>query len=127
MPANGLPFEFSDGNGANTRIDYAFRDGDVVVRESIVLEGRVSIDDVQGMAESLKEGCKFLPRKLGVPDLVSKMPSSWIETADPYHEIERISFTAREEDDFAPSSEQFVAMAENYEFMASWSSEPLSV
>ena len=124
MPANSLPFEFNyEGKGENTRVDYAFKDGDHAVRESIVLEGRLSEAEVREISGNLLDGCSFLPRKLGLPDLLSKMPAIWVETDEPYHFIERISYTPRAESDFAPSAEQFAALAGNYDFAASWNPE----
>lgn len=121
MSSNELPFEYNaEGKGANTRIDYAFKDADYTVRESIVLEGRLTADDVAEISRSLKDGCFFIPRKLGLPDVLSRMPSTWEEEGEPFHFIERISYTPRPENEFAPSAEQFAALAENYDFAASW-------
>lgn len=124
MPANGLPFEFnSEGKGSNTRLDYAFKDGNYAVRESVVLEGRLSEEEIREISGNLLEGCRFLPGKLGIPDLLSKMPTTWEEKDESFHFIERVSFTPRPEDDFVPSAEQFLALAENYEFPLLWSTE----
>lgn len=125
MRSNDLPFEFnSTGAGANTRIDYALHDGGKQAKESIVLEGRVSEEDIKEIIEALDKGKYFLPNKVGIPDLLSRMPASWDEEdKDYFHSIERISFTNNPEDDYAVSAEQFVTMVVTSNIPTNWSSE----
>jgi len=124
MRSNDMPFEFnSTGAGANTRIDYALHDGAHHARESIVLEGRLSEEDITEIIESLDDGNLFLPNKVGIPDLLSRMPGSWVEgDKDYFHTIERISFTNNPEGGYV-TAEQFVTMAVTSNLPTSWSSE----
>jgi len=123
MPADKLPFEYSGGKGHNTRIDYAFRDGDIVVRDSIIIEGAITEDQASELAGYLLDGKYFKPEKLMLPDLLAKMPSDWEEKDECPHEIERIGLTTRNEADFAPSAEQLLLLAENAELPVSWNTE----
>lgn len=124
MRSNDKPFEFnSSGAGANTRIDYALYDGAHNAKESIVLEGRLSEEDINDIIESLEDGKLFLPNKVGIPDLLSRMPSDWEEEDRDYpHVIERISFTNNPEGDYV-TSEQFVTMIATSNLPTTWSSE----
>lgn len=124
MRSNDQPFEFnSTGTGSNTRIDYALYDGVHHARESIVLEGRLSEEDVKEIIETLDEGKLFLPNKVGIPDLLSRMPGSWVEDdKDYYHTIERVSFTNNAESEYV-TAEQFSTMAVTSNMPTSWSSE----
>ena len=125
MRSNDLPFEVnSTGAGANTRIDYALHDGGVHAKESIVLEGRLSEEDIKEIIEALESGKHFLPNKVGIPDLLSRMPASWNEESKDYlHTIERISFTNNQEDDYAVSADQFLTMVVTSNLPTTWSSE----
>lgn len=124
MRSNDQPFEFnSTGAGSNTRIDYALYDGAHHARESIVLEGRLSEEDIKEIIETLDEGNLFLPNKVGIPDLLSRMPGSWVEgDKDYYHTIERVSFTNNTESEYV-TAEQFATMAVTSNMPTSWSSE----
>lgn len=125
MSANGRSFEFVEtGNGANTRIDYAFRDGEIIVRESIILEGKVDQSEIDELAESLPEGKFFSPQTYGMPDLLAKMPAHWVEESKDYlHHIERISYSPNKADEYAVSMEQFVYIAASAEMPSTWNTE----
>lgn len=124
MPSTDMPFEFnSAGNGSNTRVEYALRDGATTVKESIVLEGKISVSEIDEIIESLKDGKQFLPRQVGLPDLLAEMPSSWVEEdKDYYHEILRVGYVNAEPDDYV-TADQFVTMVINADIPHEWNTE----
>lgn len=126
MSAKVSPFVVdTDGSGCNTKIDYFFASAGKKVKGSIVVEGKFTADDIASLRDNLEEGVMFDPQKLGLPDLFSKMPSSW-NGDEVLHSIERISIVNRDFDEDAPSAEQLVAMIDVPLNTTSWSTEPAS-
>lgn len=114
---SGLRFEFNrEGSGGNTRIDYKLSDhmAGQSVKASVVLEGRITEDDVRDLAEGLEYGRVFDPYRAGFPDLAEKMPSSWNDSGESFHAIERISFTSNPAPDYLPTTDQFLASIVEY-------------
>jgi hypothetical protein len=117
-PDNGsgpsvLRFKFdADGSGQNTRIDYKLTDNMAgqTVKGSVVLQGRISADDVLDMAAGLQQGRLFDPNEAGVPDLSEKMPTSWTDAGETFHSIERISYTSQPAPGYLPTAEQFAGV-----------------
>lgn len=122
MSVGKLPFEYTGGKGHNTRIDYLFRDGDITVKETVIIEGSMDAEQAQELSEALS-GKLFDPNKLGLPDLFSKMPVDWNEGYNTLHEIERIGLTDRESAEFSPTVDQILILAENADLPATWSTE----
>lgn len=125
MTANISPFVVDANGGANTKIDYHFASEGRKVKGSIVVEGKFSTEDIASLRDNLEDGVGFNPQKLGIPDLFSKMPSSW-DGDDVLHVIERITEVDRDFDEDAPSAEQIAAMIEVPAITTSWSTEGAS-
>ena len=100
----------------NLYIDYKLVDNMAghTVKSSVVLEGRITADDVQDLAESLEFGEILDPRKAGFPDLAEKMPSSWVENDGAVHVLTRISYTSNPAPDYLPTTDQFLASVVDY-------------
>lgn len=59
-----------DGNGANTAIEYAYRDAGNYKRfERVVLEGRISAEQIAAIRASLDDGMFFIPEQVGLTPL----------------------------------------------------------
>lgn len=112
-----LGFEFSrDGEGCNTRIDYKLVDhmAGHTVKSSVVLDGRITDDDVRDLADSLDPGGILDVSKAGIPDLAEKMPSSWIDSGRSVHVLTRVSYTSNPAPKYLPTADQFLAAHVSY-------------
>lgn len=112
-----MRFEFdAEGSGQNTRIEYKLVDhmAGHSAKASVVLEGRITRDDVLDLAENLDSGDIFNPYKAGFPDLSEKMPSSWKDSGGAVHVIQRISYTGNPAPDYLPTTDQFLASLIDY-------------
>lgn len=112
-----LRFEFNtETSGQNTRIDYKLVDhrAGLSAKASVVLEGRISADDVADLHEGLEGGRIFSTYKAGFPDLSEKMPASWNDSGEAVHVIERVAYTSHPAPDYLPSCDQFVASIVDY-------------
>ncbi|NTF18176.1 hypothetical protein G6L37_07135 [Agrobacterium rubi] len=116
---SGLSFEFNrDGSGNNTRFEYEIVDrmAGKTAKSSVVLEGRITLDDVQDLAENLECGCFLDVHKAGFPDLAEKMPSSWVDTGESMHILRRISFSSNPAPGYLPTTDQFLASVIDYQY-----------
>jgi hypothetical protein len=110
-------FEFhSECDGRNTRIDYKLVDHRAghSVKSSVVLEGRITRDDILDLAENLDFGDIIDPYRAGFPDLSERMPSSWKDSGGAVHVVQRISYTNNPAPDYLPSTDQFLAAVIDY-------------
>jgi hypothetical protein len=83
-----------NGEGQNTRIHYVMSSGGRKLKEAdIVIEGRISGEDIGTIREYLISNEGFQPDSVCVPDLVELMPLSWTPKGDERHDIVKISFT----------------------------------
>jgi hypothetical protein len=116
-----LRFEFNaEGSGQNTRIEYKLVDhmAGHSAKASVVLEGRITREDVLDLAENLEFGDIFNPYKAGFPDLSEKMPSSWKDSGGAVHVVQRISYTNNPAPDYLPTTDQFLASVIDYSHSA---------
>jgi hypothetical protein len=112
-----LRFEFNaEASGKNTRFDYKLVDpvSGLHASASVVLEGRITNDDVQDLADNLESGNVITPYKAGFPDLSEKMPASWKDSGSAAHVIQRISYTDHPAPDYLPTTDQFLASVIDY-------------
>jgi hypothetical protein len=112
-----LRFEFdAEGQGLNTRVEYKLVDNMAghSAKSSVVLEGRITRDDVLDLAENLEFGSFISPYKSGFPDLSEKMPSSWKDSGGAIHVLQRISYTSNPAPDYLPTTDQFLASVIDY-------------
>lgn len=124
MTASVTPFVVdASGAGANTRIDYHFAaQGGRPVKGSVVVEGNFSDEDIESLRSGLDEGAMFQPSKFFIPDLLSKVPANLIGD-DERHVIDRITRTAHEADEDAPSADQIIATVDFSLHATGWSTE----
>ena len=115
MPSSVAPFTVdASTSGVNTRIDYRFVTPTKSVKGSVVVEGKFTDDDILALRENLPDGVSFVPRKLGIPDLFHLMPSNW-DGSEEEHVIERISSSNAQADPDAPTFEQLVSLADDFD------------
>lgn len=86
------------GAGANTVIDYGYRDGaNYKTAGQAVLAGRISPSDAAALCRNLYDGEAFIPGQVGLQDLqdsFSGCESEWNPDFDhPYHELFKIKYS----------------------------------
>ncbi|MBY3155245.1 hypothetical protein HFO56_23260 [Rhizobium laguerreae] len=138
-------FDVIDGEGENTRIHYVMSeevvipartepgpDGTTVLIEEktllrklkeadIVLEGRISGEDVETIREYIANNRGFDPDKAGVPDLVELMPLSWVPSGNERHDIAKIGFTASKPTPGSIDADHFTTGFQTYDYRAALS------
>jgi hypothetical protein len=123
MSSSVAPFVVdANHKGPNTRIDYHFASGRTVVKGSVVIQGNFTEEDIQSLRENLVDGAMFDPQRLGLPDLISKMPASW-DGEEYLHAIDRVSATESEYDEYAPGADHLVALLDSVP--QSWNTETI--
>ena len=109
----------SDGDGENTRIHYVMSSSGRKVKEAdLVLEGRLSAEDIDTIRTYLADGEGFRPDAVGVPDLAELMPLSWNPKGDELHDIVKIGFTNSKPTSGSVDAEHFTSGFEVYDFRA---------
>lgn len=138
-------FDVIDGEGDNTRIHYVMSEevviparsepgpnGTTIVHEEktvlkklreadIVLEGRITAEDIETIREYLADSRGFDPDKAGVPDLVEQMPLSWNPSGNERHDIARIGFTASKPTPGSADADHFTTGFQTYDYRAALS------
>ncbi len=112
-------FDVADGDGNNTRIHYVMSSGGRKLKEGdIVLEGRLSGEDIETVREFLADNEGFRPDNVGIPDLVEQMPLSWSPTGEERHDIARISYTNAKPTAGSVDADHFVSGFEAIDYRA---------
>lgn len=118
MSSSVVPFTVdANSTGVNTRIDYRFTTPAKSVKGSVVVEGKFTTEDIQILRENLKDGVAFVPNKLGIPDLLHLMPTSW-NGDEIDHVIERVTASNAQADPDAPTFEQLVGLSDDFDLHA---------
>ncbi len=94
------------------RNNYLLKEGD------IVLEGRLSGEDIETVREFLADNEGFRPDNVGIPDLVEQMPLSWSPTGEERHDIARISYTNAKPTAGSVDADHFVSGFEAIDYRA---------
>lgn len=108
-----------NGEGENTRIHYVMSSGGRKLKEAdIVLEGRISAEDIDTIREYLTTNEGFRPDTVCVPDLVELMPLSWTPTGDERHDISKISYTNSKPTAGSVDADHFASGFQSFDYKA---------
>ena len=82
------------GSGANTRIDYLYRDAANYKRDGVaILTGRLTVEQIGRFIVKLDDWCAFSAVKVGLPPLQGSL-GTWNDDLDhDLHEITGITYT----------------------------------
>jgi hypothetical protein len=137
-------FDVIDGEGDNTRIHYVMSEvvlpaipeigsNEVALmteptiqlrklkEADIVLEGRISEEDIDTIREYLANHDGFIPDAVGVPDLMELMPLSWNPSGNERHDIAKIGFTNSKPTAGSIDADHFTTGFQTYDYRAALS------
>jgi hypothetical protein len=111
--------DVSNGEGENTRIHYVMSSGGRKLKEAdIVLEGRISAEDIETIREYLDGNEGFKPDAVCVPDLVELMPLSWTPKGDERHDIVKIGYTNSKPTAGSVDADHFASGFQTFDYRA---------
>ncbi|MDW9481859.1 hypothetical protein GOB57_24735 [Sinorhizobium meliloti] len=111
--------DVSNGEGGNTRIHYVMSSGGRKLKEAdIVLEGRLSSEDIDTIRDHLAANEGFRPDTVCMPDLVELMPLSWTPTGDERHDIVKIGYTNSKPTAGSVDAEHFASGFQTFDYRA---------
>jgi hypothetical protein len=111
--------EVVSGDGDNTRIHYVMSSGSRKLKEAdIVLEGRISAEDIDTLRDYLNDNKGFKPDAVCVPDLVELMPLSWTPTGDERHDIVKIGYTNSKPTAGSVDADMFASGFQSLDYLA---------